>query len=56
MVRAGMSEVSVNPLKNCCSHFKLVPYCFWSNISPYFKFHSNRTKTQKLEIFSILRF
>ena len=47
MVRDGMCGVSVDALKNCCSHLKLIPYSFWSIISPYTKFHPNWMEIQK---------
>ena len=51
MVRDGMSVVSVDALKNCYSHFKLIPCCFWFIFSAYAKFHRNRTKNTEVKNF-----
>ena len=50
MVRDGMCGVSVDALKNCCSHFISKP-CFWSIFSAYAKFHPNRTKNKEVRNF-----
>ena len=50
MVRDGMCGASVEALKNCWSHFKLIP-CFWSTFSTYAKFHPNRTKNTEVRNF-----
>ena len=51
MVRDGFCGVSVDALKNCCSHSKLILCCFWFIISPHTKFHPNRTKNKEVRNF-----
>ena len=41
--QAGRSE-------NCRRHFKLIPLCFWSIISPHTKFHPNPMKDAEFSL------
>ena len=57
MVRDEICGVSVNALKNCCSHFQLILCGSWFIISPpILNFIQIVQKTQKLEIFTFGRF
>ena len=53
MVRDGICGVSVDALKNFCSHFKVVS---GSLLAPIPNFIQIGQKTQKLEIFNVGRF
>ena len=50
-VRDGICGVSVDALKYCCSHFKLILCCFWFINSPHTRFHPNRTKNTEVRNF-----
>ena len=50
------SGFSSGPSKISHSSLQLILYCFLPNNCPHTKFHPNRTKKQKLEIFSIGQF
>ena len=55
-VRDGMCGLSVDALRNCCSHFKLYHVDFSPFLAPMQNFIQIGQKTQKLEISTFGRF